>query len=182
MPTERSNALPARTRPALALRVAEAADRPVLERLWLMFRHDLSEFRGVLPNPDGTFRSDRLLAAFDDPDWVAYLLISDDRPVGLALVRGLKSATRVLSGFFVVRGLRRSGIGRRAVRQVLDRHPGRWQVAFQDDNPAAAHFWRRVATDLAGDAWTEDRRPVPDQPQLRPDTWISFTTPPKPHP
>lgn len=34
----------------LAIRPANPADRPTLERLWLMFRHDLSEFGGQ-PGP-----------------------------------------------------------------------------------------------------------------------------------
>jgi hypothetical protein len=45
----------------LQLHRAGPADRPVLERLWSMFRHDLSAF-GVtieqrLPRIDGTFRN-----------------------------------------------------------------------------------------------------------------------------
>jgi predicted acetyltransferase len=163
--------------PGFCLRLAAAADRPVLERLWLMFRHDLSEFRGGLPRPDGSFRSERLQAAFGDPDREAYLLLQDSHPVGLALVRGLTAHTRVLSSFFVVRGARRAGIGLRAVRELVTRHPGRWEVAFQDDNVTAVRFWRRVATEIAGDAWTEERRPVPGQPGLPPDVWIAFDVP-----
>lgn len=161
----------------LSVKEAGAADRRVLERLWLMFRHDMSEFRGLLPGPDGTFRSERLHAAFEDPGWAPYLLACGDRPVGLALVRGLETPVRVLNSFFVVRGARRSGIGLRAAREVTARHPGRWEVAFQDENVAAAGFWRRVATEIAGAAWTEDRRPVPGQPSLPPDVWISFDVP-----
>jgi predicted acetyltransferase len=157
-----------------SVRLANAADRVVLERLWLMFRHDMSEFSGQLPNPDGTFRSERLQAAFADPDWAAYLLMSGDRPVGLAVVRGLASPVRVLSGFFVVRAVRRTGIGLRAVLEVVSRHPGLWEVAFQDNNLGAVRFWRRAAAEIAGDAWSEERRPVPGQPGLPPDLWISF--------
>lgn len=160
--------------PDVSVRLASPTDQPVLERLWLMFRHDMSEFGGQLPSPDGTFRSERLQAAFADPDWEAYLLMIDDRPVGLAVVRGLASQVRVLSGFFVVRAVRRTGIGLRTVREVVGHHPGEWEVAFQDDNPAAVRFWRRVATEIAGDAWSEERRPVPGQPGLPPDVWISF--------
>ncbi|WP_020574763.1 GNAT family N-acetyltransferase [Actinopolymorpha alba] len=162
---------------AVCLRPASVADRAVLERLWLMFRHDLSEFRGTLPNPDGTFRSERLLAAFENPDWAAYLLMADDRPVGLALVRGLAGRTRVLSGFFVVRAVRRTGVGSVSVQQLVMRHPGPWEVPFQDDNMAAVRFWRHIATTIAGDAWTEEHRPVPNQPDLPPDVWISFEVP-----
>ncbi|WP_454858020.1 hypothetical protein [Promicromonospora soli] len=38
------------------------------------------------------------------------------------------------------------------------------------------HFWRAVATDAVGQAWTEEHRDVPGRPDLPPDTWISLTT------
>jgi len=161
-------------KPGPALRLATPPDRPIVERLWLMFRHDLSEFTGQLPNPDGTFRSERVEAAFTDPGWAAYLLLNDGRPAGLALIRGLTSRTRTLNSFFVVRGARRTGIGLRAVSELVAQYPGPWQVAFQDANVTAVRFWRRVAQEIAGTAWTQERRPVPGRPDLPPDVWISF--------
>ncbi|NLU70217.1 GNAT family N-acetyltransferase [Streptomyces sp. HNM0574] len=145
-----------------------------------MFRHDLSEFNGPLPSPDGTFPDERLRSAFTDPDWAPYLLTSGDSPVGFAFVYGLNGPGRVLNSFFVVRGARRSGAGLRAVREVVARHPGPWEVAFQDANTAAVRFWRRAATEITGEAWTEERRPVPNRPDLPPDVWISFTQGPTP--
>jgi predicted acetyltransferase len=161
----------------VSVRLADPADRPILERLWLLFRHDMSEFSEVMPNPDGTFRSDRLHAAFTQVDWAPYLLTSGESPVGLAFVRSLTGPTRVLNSFFVVRGVRRTGIGLRSVQEVLAKHPGPWEVAFQEGNVAAVGFWRRIATEIVGDAWTEERRPVPGRPDMPPDTWISFTVP-----
>lgn len=158
------------------MRLATTADRTTVERLWLMFRHDMSEFHGVLPNPDGAFRDEWLHQAFSESDWAPYLLTSGDRPAGFAFVRGLTASTRGLNSFFVVRGARRSGIGLQAVQEILALHPGSWEVAFQDANTAAARFWRRVATTVAGDAWTEERRPVPGRPDLPPDVWISLST------
>lgn len=162
--------------PDVSIRLAGVADRPVVGRLWQMFRHDMSEFHGLLPNADGAFRDDRLHLAFSEPDWAPYLLVSGDSPAGFAFVRGLADPTRVLNSFFVVRGARRTGIGLRAVQEIAGRHPGSWEVAFQDANLAAVHFWRRVAAEIAGDAWTEERRRVPGRPDLPPDVWISFST------
>ncbi|MFJ2162633.1 GNAT family N-acetyltransferase [Streptomyces sp. NPDC087856] len=167
---------------AVDVRPATPADRPTVERLWLMFRHDLSEFRngGVsqLPNPDGTFRSERVAAAFGDSgeggDWAPYLFWSGVHPVGFAFVRGIGGPTRILNSFFVVRGARRGGVGMRAVRDVVSRCPGDWEVAFQDVNPGAVAFWRRVGEELAPGAWGEERRPVPGRVGLPPDVWISF--------
>jgi len=164
----------------LSVRLATAEDRPAVERLWLMFRHDLSGSAGVLPNPDGRFRSERLDAAFAEAGWAPYLFVSEGRPVGFAFVRGLTGPTRVLNSFFVVRGARREGIGSRAVREVALRHPGPWEVAFQYANEPAARFWRHVAAQLAPDAWSEETRPVPDRPDLLPDAWISFRVGPQP--
>ncbi|MEU7560482.1 GNAT family N-acetyltransferase [Streptomyces eurythermus] len=161
----------------LAVRPATPDDRPAVERLWLMFRHDLSEFQGSLPAADGGFRSEWVASAFTGPGWAPYLLTYGDRLAGLAFVRGLDGPVRVLNSFFVVRGARRRGIGLRAAREVLTRHPGPWEIAYQQDNPAAARFWARVATELAGDAWTREPRPVPGRPELPPDVWISFTVP-----
>ena len=158
----------------LSVRLATAEDRPAVERLWLMFRHDLSGFTAVLPNPDGTFRSERVDSAFTEAGWLPYLFLREERPVGFAFVRGLNGPTRVLNSFFVVRGARREGIGLRAVREVVLRHPGAWEVAFQYDNEPAVRFWRRIAAELAPDAWSEETRPVPDRPDLPPDAWISF--------
>jgi predicted acetyltransferase len=147
-----------------------------------MFRHDLSEFRSVLPFPDGTFRCERLNAAFAEPDWVSYLLTSGDQPAGFALVRGLTGATRVLSAFFIVRGARRHGLGMRMAIDVINTHPGPWEIAFQDENEAAARFWPRVATKIAGDNWAVEQRAVPNQPELPPDTWISIASATAPEP
>ncbi|WP_369227547.1 GNAT family N-acetyltransferase [Streptomyces sp. R39] len=162
----------------VVVRPAVPGDRPVVDRLWLMFRHDLSEFRGLLPRSDGSFRSERVEDAFSSPDWAAYLFVLGEHPVGFAFVRALGAPVRVLNSFFVARGARRAGIGLAAVREVLTRHPGRWEIAFQYENPGAVAFWRRVAAEVAGDAWTEEPRPVPALPELPPDVWISFGTAP----
>jgi predicted acetyltransferase len=162
--------------PTISVRRASAADRPMVERLWLMFRHDMSEFGGQLPNPDGTFRAERLVAAFEEQGWAGYVFGGpEDRPVGFAIVRGLDGPVCVLNSFFVVRSMRRAGVGLQAAGAIVAEHPGPWQVAFQDANAAAARFWRRVATELDGSGWTEERRAVPGRPDLPPDVWIAFT-------
>jgi predicted acetyltransferase len=163
----------------ISVRHASPADRPMLERLWLMFRHDMSSFGGQLPNPDGTFRTERLDAAFDDRNWACYVFTTpQDSPAGFAIVRGTVGQVRVISSFFVVRAMRRSGVGFDAVQAIVADNPGRWEVAFQEANAGAVRFWRRAAGELANGDWTEERRVVPDSPDLPPDTWISFATPP----
>jgi predicted acetyltransferase len=145
-----------------------------VERLWPLFQHDLSEFRGELPRPDGTFRSERVESAFTKPGWEPYVFADGDRPAGFAIVRGPDGPARVLNSFFVVRGARGAGLGARALREIVTARPGAWEIAFQDGNVPAARFWPRAVSRIVGGAWTMEHRAVPDRPDLMPDTWISF--------
>jgi predicted acetyltransferase len=170
--------------PEFAMRPVTAETRPVVERLWQLYRHDLSEFRGAhgpsgfrgsLPDEDGTFHLRTLLPFFEEaPDRAAYVFYSGHNPVGFAFVSRLTSEVRLMSEFFVVRGLRGHGVGRAAVDELFARHPGEWEIPFQENNVAAARFWRRVALSVAGDRVREDRRPVPGKPQIPPDVWITI--------
>lgn len=161
----------------LELRDATPESRPVLERLWQLYRHDLSELRRTRLSADGTFptrRLDPFLAG--ETNRRAYLFFVDDSPVGLALVAGVVTEPRVLHEFFVVRAVRRRGAGGAAIRQLFALHPGAWEIAFQEANTTAARFWRGVAAAAAPGAWREERRPVPGKPQVPPDVWLVFET------
>jgi len=163
--------------PPPELREATPGSRPVLERLWQLYRHDLSELRRTRLSADGTFPTRRLDPFLgDDANRRAYLFFLDDSPVGLALVAGVVTDPRVLHEFFVVRAVRRHGVGGEAIRQLFALHPGAWEIAFQEANTTAARFWRGVAATAAPDAWREERRPVPGKPEVPADVWLVFET------
>jgi predicted acetyltransferase len=166
------------------LRPVTAETRPVIERLWQLYRHDLSEFRGThgpegfrgsLPDADGTFHT-RPLAPFfeDDADRAAYVFYDGPNAVGFAFVSHLTSEARLMSEFFVVRGLRGHGIARAAVDELFALYPGAWEIPFQENNVAAARFWRRVAASVAGENVREELRPVPGKPEVPPDVWLTL--------
>jgi hypothetical protein len=94
-------------RRSLSLDPIRPGDRSVLERLWQLHHHDLSEFRGehsatgilrTLPDEDGAFNRGRLLRYADmetDPDRAAYLFRLGEHPAGFAFIRGLKAEPRL---------------------------------------------------------------------------------------
>lgn len=161
------------------LRVLQADDRPLIEQLWQLYRHDLSEARGSLPDRAGRYRLGYLPAYFEmDPDRTGYLMTLNDGPVGFVLVRGLLSGPLMIAEFFVVRACRRQGVGTAAAEALIRAHPGRWEIAFQLANRGAPEFWRRLAERVAPGRWSEERRPVPDKPQIPPDCWVMFDVAP----
>jgi predicted acetyltransferase len=150
--------------------------RGVVERLWQLYAHDLSEFRGAMPGGDGLYKPGRLPTYFGDPDRCGYLIWSGAALAGFALIRGSSGEPRIMGEFFVVRAARKRGVGHAAALELFGLHPGRWEIAFQEENPGAARFWRRVATDAVGTTWQQELRPVPGRPGIPPDTWLLLTT------
>lgn len=151
--------------------LAKKNDRPVLERLWVMFRHDMSAFTGDLPDERGRFRQERLDASLAEPAWAAYWFRLGSAAVKFALVRGLDADERVISSFFIAHGARRLGVGRAAVRQVTRQRAGRWCIAYQDSNTVASRFWSAGAAD-ADDLWALEHRP--GRRDFPADAWVQF--------
>ncbi|MDA2815126.1 GNAT family N-acetyltransferase [Nocardiopsis sp. RSe5-2] len=167
---------PAPSAPVVTVEPVGDESRDLVERLGQFERHDMSEFRGGVPGEDGTFPFPRLPLFFDEPEREVLLIRADGAVAGFALTRPLPDGSTSIGAFFILRGLRRGRVGLRAALALLRLRPGRWSIAFQEDNPGAARFWRRVADAAAGDAWREERREVPGRPELPPDTWILLDT------
>jgi predicted acetyltransferase len=155
----------------------DRSHRAVLQNLGQLYRHELSGPYQHLPNPDGTFNNRRLdlFLAGASPGWRAWLITAAGGLAGFVMTAPATppAGGTSIADFFVVRALRRSGVGREAARQVIAAFPGPWRIGFQAYNPGAREFWSQVAADAAGDRWaSRDDPPVAGRP---PDTWITFT-------
>jgi len=80
-----------------------------------------------------------------------------------------------MNEFFVVRAVRRTGIGRAAAVELLGRYPGRWE-SRSGENPGRGPVRAPRRTKRSVRTWREDRRPVPGKPHLPPDVWITSTS------
>jgi predicted acetyltransferase len=148
--------------------------------LWQAYRSDMAPIVRGLPYADGRYSHGPLdtYPAADRTGYVAWQPhpnTGTDAPVGFALVSGLDGPRRHMDAFWTAPVARRGGVGMRLASYVVAQHPGPWTIAFQADNEAARGFWRRLATEQLGpegEAWTEERRPVPGKPDVPPDHWI----------
>jgi predicted acetyltransferase len=121
----------------------------IVERFWQLFLHDLSEFRHSIPDESGAFKRRHLEPYLvRDRDRVAYVVCAPTGPSGFSFVSGLTGSVRRFDQFFIVRSQRRAGLGWAAAEATVRRHPGRWEVGFQNENPVAARFWRRLAAEI----------------------------------
>ncbi|MBE1498170.1 putative acetyltransferase [Amycolatopsis lexingtonensis] len=147
---------------SVTLRPADTGTRPVVERLAQLERHELSQFTGDLPGPDGQFDFPRLSRFFTEAGHHADLILSGEQLAGFCLTRPFDGGSNFIHAFFIVRALRQQGVGRAAATGLLRSRRGRWAIAFVEENEPAARFWRQVATDVVGDTWTSELRRAPN--------------------
>ena len=145
---------------------ATREDRTALRNLMQLYLHDFSEVLTRAPDRDGTFPYPHLDAYWID-DWRRpFLITADDEVAGFALVRTTSAITGAsgitdMAEFFVVRGLRRHGVGRTAARLLFATFPGTWEIRVIEHYAAARAFWTAAINDAAQGAverssWVND--------------------------
>src|SRR5215813_7854965 len=85
----------------------DRSHRAVLENLGQLYRHDLSEAYGHLPNPDGTFNNRRLdlFLAGIDPALRAWLITAAGSVCGFVMTAPANGGGTSISDFFIVRAV-----------------------------------------------------------------------------
>lgn len=150
----------------VALVRASERDERTLENLLHLYIHDFSELLGMMPSEDGRFSYPALPLYWREARRAAFFIRAADGLAGFALV----SQGSLISGdpevfdlaeFFVVRGLRRHGVGRAAAHDLFRSVRGVWEIRVIEFNLPAQRFWRNVVEQYTGgrfevEAWARD--------------------------
>jgi predicted acetyltransferase len=146
-------------------------EQPILENLIELYIHDFSEFHAVDLGPDGRFGYPDLPLYWLEPGRHPFLARIDGDLVGFALVRKVavnygKETIWDMAEFFVLRGMRRRGIGTELAQSIWSMFPGPWQVRVMQTNQRAQEFWasaiakhtgapvQPVSFEKEGDLWS----------------------------
>lgn len=137
----------------VSLERGEPSQRETLANLVQLYIHDFSEFlsaqRKLAVEEDGGVAD---LLKLDDywreADRSVWFIRAGGQLAGFALLNKHSHCNRPvdfnMGEFFVMRTLRRGGIGARAATDLIQMHPGQWEIAVSARNPPALAFWPRV--------------------------------------
>jgi predicted acetyltransferase len=140
----------------IALEPIAKVDAPVLHNLFELYAHDFSEYvplgiksngRFDIPIEDGWWTRD---------DHFPFFVRYNGQLSGFVLAA---LGSRVTSDrdvmdvdeFFVVRGVRRKGVGTWTAHALFATFPGRWEVRVIKTNVPAMKFWSRVIESWLGE-------------------------------
>ena len=132
---------------------AEPSQRETLANLVQLYIHDFSEFlsgqRKLAVEEDGRFADLlRLDEYWSEPDRSVWFIRAGGQLAGFALLNKRSHCDRPvdfnMGEFFVMRTFRRDGVGGRAAIDLIQMHPGQWEIAVSALNTPALAFWPRV--------------------------------------
>lgn len=132
------------------VRPVEKEASHIIENLMQLYLHDFSSFLpSVVPDAEGVFHYPYLPHYWRDPRRYPFFILANHQIAGFALLQLESDPANHLeqmdmTEFFVLRSYRRQQIATRAVRQLWDRFPGRWQIRVMKNNVDAYPFWKKV--------------------------------------
>ena len=124
-------------------------EKAVLFNLFEKYSYEFSQWVKTDVDDNGLYNYEWLDYYFTEGNRYPYLIKIDDRLAGFVMISDYPEVPEettdfCISEFFIMHKYRRSGYGRNAVFQVLDKHHGRWQLKCHPHNLASVYFWKSV--------------------------------------
>jgi predicted acetyltransferase len=130
------------------IRTAGTGDQPLVRSLLTDCLKELSAFGAV----DETYPY--FLDYWTEPTRYPYVIEAGGESIGFIFINRWspsgQGADRAVAEFYVAPRWRRRGYGMDAARQVLQQHPGRWELAFLNRNVSAQAFWPAAIMSAGG--------------------------------
>ncbi|MEN9939030.1 MAG: hypothetical protein RLZZ387_5609 [Chloroflexota bacterium] len=162
----------------VTLEPARPTERALLANLFELYLYDFTAVEPQPIGPDGRFSTpDMLTRYWDEEERHPFLIRAGKSPTGFALVkRGSELAGDLeamdVAEFFVLRGHRGAGVGRRAAHLLWDAFPGPWVVRVLAANTPALAFWETAISAYTGGSFLRDHAVQADR--SPPRAWHIF--------
>lgn len=122
------------------------------ELLWNIHQKYLYEMTNYYDDPmdeKGNYPYGYFDEYFSDPKRAAYLLYDDNILIGFAMLNPYSCIGRnpdhAMAEFTIFPSYRRKHLAFDAASALLKKHPGRWEIKYNEKNLAAKRLWNKVA-------------------------------------
>ena len=134
------------------LKEVKLEDREILANLLEKYDYEFSQYDDRDVNRLGLFGYPYLDLYWMEDNRFAYFIKVDEKLAGFIMIcnyreDGDPETDFQVAEFFVMYKYRRSGIGKQAFFQVLEKHKGRWGLGWHPKNKTSAYFWEKVISE-----------------------------------
>jgi len=134
----------------LRLRTVQKKDRDLLWNINQKYLYEMTNFYDDPMDDSGNYHYGHFDDYFSDPMRVSYFIFNDDVLVGFAMLCPYSNVDQnpdyMMAEFTIFPAYRRKHFALDAARMILDKHPGKWEIKYNEKNSGAKKLWNAVAT------------------------------------
>ena len=138
--------------------LATLADYPTIQNMARFYVYDRTAFMGWECPEDGLFECIDFKHYFENPDEKPYLIRVDGEIAGFVLLDKVQLIDTVdwnMGEFFILAKFQGKGVASTVALKIFKKHQGKWSVAVMPENIKAVKFWRKVASQVSSDSYSE---------------------------
>jgi predicted acetyltransferase len=142
----------------LSVKIAKISDMQYIGSLLQSYLRELSEFENIPLTPSGEYEYEYLPYYWTENTRWPYLFYFDGKVAGFAFVRKEKEKY-IMAEFTVFREYRGYRFGLVFADEILQKHPGKWNIEYDIQNTNANNFWNRLVVSVAGNNYIKGKLP-----------------------
>ena len=123
-------------------------DRELLWNINQKYLYEMTNFYDDPMDLNGNYHYGYFDDYFKDDNRVAYFIYNDETLIGFAMLCPYsyigKSPDYVLAEFTIFPTFRRHHYAMDAIKLIFDKHPGSWEIKYNEKNIKAKNLWQKV--------------------------------------
>ena len=134
----------------IRLQTVQAKDRDMLWNINQKYLYEMTNFYDDTMDENGNYHYGHFDEYFSDPKRVAYFIYNDSDLIGFALLCPYSNIGRdpdyTMAEFTIFLSYRRKHFALDAAKMILEKHPGKWEIKYNEKNVAAKRLWSVVSS------------------------------------
>ena len=132
----------------IRLQAVQAKDRDLLWNINQKYLYEMTNFYDDPMDESGNYHYGHFEEYFTDPRREAYFIYNEDALVGFAMLCPYSNIGEdpdyIMAEFTIFPAYRRRHFAIETARMILNTHPGKWEIKYNEKNPPAKKLWTAV--------------------------------------
>ena len=145
----------------LSLKKVQNRDRDLLWNINQKYLYEMTNFYDDPMDENGNYHYGYFDEYFSDPKRKAYFICNGGVLVGFAMLCPYSNIEQdsdyTMAEFTIFPSFRRKHLALDAAKMILARHPGKWEIKYNEKNRGAKNLWHTVAGPYEPENWCRYR-------------------------
>ena len=132
----------------ISVELAKKEEKEILRNLLEKYNYEFSQYNELDVNNLGLYGYDYLDCYWTEEKRYPYFIRIDNKLAGFIMINNYPEVKvdtdYTISEFFIMYKYRKMGIGKYAVKYILDKYRGKWQLKYHPKNDVSKLFWNKT--------------------------------------